>query len=87
MAWLSYGAPAIGGIVALYCGAPALCLGTGAPENIGKLEFPGKAGPCILIGARAPGSKTGPGKRTCTLYKKRCTSVVLARWLTLRLGP
>ena len=55
---MNYCTPAIGGIAALYMGAGA----AGTPgNNIGTLAIDGKAGPCIVIGARVPGGKTVPG--------------------------
>ena len=66
MTWLGHDTPAIGGITALWSGAPVLCMGAGvpgAPENIiGALGIGRKASPCIVIGARVPGGKTRPGQ-------------------------
>ena len=68
---MGHGTPATGSIAAPY-GAPALCMvlcgatgATSAPENtIGALWIGGKAGPCMVIGARVPGRKLGP-ERCC----------------------
>ena len=39
-----------------------LCMDPGAPENaIGALGIGRKACPCMVVGARVPGGKLGPG--------------------------